>query len=571
MSYAAMARIMLHDFVNKHQRLTLLFLTLSLLLFNNGNQSLLAHDEGYYATQARAILETQDWLTPQWWGTPVYDRTIGIQWLIALAFQFFGINEFSVRLPSIIACTISVLLTYEIGKMLVNRQVAWLGAIILCLMGIWISESRLGNQNIPLVCIEMIGIWALLSAEQLEYNQKKQRFIWGILAGTTIGIGFMIKGFMIVLPVVALAPYFLLKYREHKHLSNLGIYIGLVIGAIPVVLWLGLSCLKYGNLSPVQELFGKLLILSSTDTWNPGPLYYFWNMPLNTFPWALFSIIGAVSVWYKPQKIVNSSRKIILLGYPLIFFILLSIFRTRTPYYPLQLLPFMALLAGVAFDDFEDIYRLRKYNLHKLISLILYAFTGLGILLVILGLLVNLNLDLFGLNKIPNIKQYGIIGIILGIGWSTITITWKNRQFLLPKSWLASWLISPWLTMATLGLIGVWGDRTPELRISIQQPAIAQIIAYHPINFVIETPPDTQLNSISQSVQNHYSDGEISQSHILLTFYTTHLGKTLKLRELPPNSYAWISPRIPVKFINTYQNIGTVKGWRLIHNVIDGK
>lgn len=564
MNYAAMARIMLHGFVNQHQRLTLLFLTLSLLLFSNGNQSLLAHDEGYYATQARWILETQDWLTPQWWGTPVYDRTIGIQWLIALAFQFFGINEFSVRLPTIIACTISVLLTYEIGKILLNRQVAWIGAIILCLMGIWISESRMGNQNIALVCIELIGIWALLSAEQLEYNQKKQRFFWGILAGTTIGLGFLIKGFMIVLPIVAIAPYILLKNRDHRHLSNLGIYIGLVIGIIPVVAWLGLSCLKYGGLSPVQDLFGKLLFLSSNDTYNPGLLYYFWNIPLNTFPWALFSIIGAVSVWHKSPKLINYSGKIVVLGYPIILFLLLNLFRTRTPYYPLQLLPFMALLAGVAFDDFEDIYRARKYNLHQLISWLFYAFTGLGILLVIIGSLINLNFDLFGINKITNIKTYGIIGIILGSGWSTISITWKNRQVLPAKSWLASWLISPWLTIAALGLIGAWGDRTSEFRISIQQPAIAQIIADHPINFVVETPPDTQPNS-SQSVENNYSDGEISQSHILLTFYTTHLGKTLQLEKLPANSYAWISPRIPVKFINQYQNIGTVKGWKLIH------
>jgi 4-amino-4-deoxy-L-arabinose transferase-like glycosyltransferase len=494
MNYAAMVRIMLHGFVNQHQRLTLLFLTLSLLLFSNGNQSLLAHDEGYYATQARWILETQDWLTPQWWGTPVYDRTIGIQWLIALASQFFGINEFSVRLPTIIACTISVLLTYEIGKILLNRQVAWIGAIILCLMGIWISESRMGNQNIALVCIELIGIWALLSAEQLEYNQKKQRFFWGILAGTTIGLGFLIKGFMIVLPIVAIAPYILLKNRDHRHLSNLGIYIGLVIGIIPVVAWLGLSCLKYGGLSPVQDLFGKLLFLSSNDTYNPGLLYYFWNIPLNTFPWALFSIIGAVSVWHKSPKLINYSGKIVVLGYPIILFLLLNLFRTRTPYYPLQLLPFMALLAGVAFDDFEDIYRARKYNLHQLISWLFYAFTGLGILLVIIGSLINLNFDLFGINKITNIKTYGIIGIILGSGWSTISITWKNRQVLPAKSWLASWLISPWLTIAALGLIGAWGDRTSEFRISIQQPAIAQIIADHPINFVVETPPDTQQN-----------------------------------------------------------------------------
>ena len=60
----------------------------SLLYFRE--RSYIAYDEGYYALQARWILEDNNWLAPQWWDQVVYDRTIGIQALIATSQRFFG-------------------------------------------------------------------------------------------------------------------------------------------------------------------------------------------------------------------------------------------------------------------------------------------------------------------------------------------------------------------------------------------------------------------------------------------------------------------------------------------------
>ena len=160
------------SFCHRFPRSILIFLTLPLLLLNGDHQSLLAHDEGFYAVQARWIWESGDWLTPQWWGKPIYDRTIGIQWLIALSYHLFGLNEFSARLPSTIACVFSVLLTYELGLILFDRKIAWLGATILMLMGLWVSEAHTAQQNTVLVAIELLGILSLLKITDLRSYRR---------------------------------------------------------------------------------------------------------------------------------------------------------------------------------------------------------------------------------------------------------------------------------------------------------------------------------------------------------------------------------------------------------------
>ena len=550
---------MILNIIRKHPHLSLLLLSALLLLATNGSHSLLAHDEGYYAMQARWILETQDWLTPQWWGTPVYDRTIGIQWLIALTYKLLGISDFNARLPSIISCIISILLTYQIGKILLNKKIAFLAAIILSLMPIWIFEGRSATQNTALVCVELLGIWALLRAEELGNKQKNKKILWGILAGSTFGLGFLIKGFMIILPGVAIIPYLIFKNKQHRHLTNIGIYLGLFIGFIPAILWLILSCLKYNSLFPVTDLFSKLFTLSADNTYNPGTFYYFWNIPLNTFPWALFSIIGFLYVClYRTFPKYHLS---LLLGYPSILFLLLCIFRTRTPYYPLQILPFMAILAAVGLFNLEHIYQMRKYNLDKIISYVLNAFTILGIILLVAGSLIILDITIPGISLTSQVKQYGILGIILGTSWATIITTWQKRKLLPDKYWLLSWLISPYLAITTLGFTGILGDRNPVFKKEIYQANIVQTIYSYPINFVIDVPKN---NPVDINIEN-YVDVDISKNFLLLSFYTPKLGKILQIENLPTESYAWINPKISKTLFNKYQIIGTVKNWKLIH------
>ena len=64
------------------------------LIFYFGKRSYIAYDEGFYALQARWILDKGNWIIPLWWDEYVLDRTIGIQLFIAKSQEFFGRNIF---------------------------------------------------------------------------------------------------------------------------------------------------------------------------------------------------------------------------------------------------------------------------------------------------------------------------------------------------------------------------------------------------------------------------------------------------------------------------------------------
>lgn len=556
--------------------LTLLLWLLPLLVFTNGHPSLMAHDEGYYAQQARWIWETGDWITPQWWGQPLFDRTIGVQWLIATSYALFGVSEFSARLPSLIACGFSVLLTFAIGRRLLGSGTAWLGAAILCVMPLWIEYGRLATQDMTLVCLELLGIWALL---QVELGDR-ERWGWGIVAGMTLGLGFLIKGFMIVLPVVALLPYLGMSQVRRRQLTNPGLYAGIILGAVPVGIWLILSWQQYGWL-PVEQLFGKLFVLGSR-AWHrgAGPLYYFWNLPLNTFPWALFTLIGsgillgpAGSKYLaarpgRDRKFFSTSdergQRLLLLGYPAILFLELTIFKTRTPYYALQLYPFMALLAAVALTWLTQQYRqqtsltlfrggsTRRAAWRSLPACFSYAFGGLGLLLVSAGVSVSLGIVQVAQVSQAEAQRYGVLALGLGLGWISLLGLWwiGNRTAgRLSRYWLGSWLLGPWLALMIAGLTGIFGDYSPDLKTVLQQPAVAQVLRSHPVNFVIQD----QL------------DGEAQKTWVLLSFYTPRLGEKLNQRSvLPPTGYAWISPELTNNQTPPAQVITTIQGWQLV-------
>ena len=59
------------------------------LIFYFGKRSYIAFDEGFYALQARWILDKGNWTIPLWWDQYVLDRTIGLQFLIAKSQDLF--------------------------------------------------------------------------------------------------------------------------------------------------------------------------------------------------------------------------------------------------------------------------------------------------------------------------------------------------------------------------------------------------------------------------------------------------------------------------------------------------
>ncbi|WP_225886391.1 ArnT family glycosyltransferase [Leptolyngbya sp. PCC 6406] len=528
-----------------------------LLILRSPDQSLMPHDEGWYAQQARWIVESGDWVTQQWWGEPIHDRMMGIQWLIAVSYKLFGVSAGVARLPSAIACWGSVLLTYDLGRRCLTRQVAWWGAAILAATPIWMQAGRLAIQDVPLTALELLGIWALIRAEE----QPHHRYRWGFLAGITVGLGFMLKSVMVIPVIAALTPYLVMEQRRHRHLTNPALYGGLILGFLPALSWLGLSVNLYGWM-PIERTFGAVVSLAQQDFHNAGPWYYFWNIPANAFPWPFLAIPGIWIGWRSFSTDPGPSpyvRKWLWLGYPIFLFALLTAFKTRTWYYPLQLLPFVALLAALTLTTLGNLYNSRSDPRRWLIPLLSVILAGVGTLLIGAGVIALARPEWFPL---PEIWRYALVALAAGIGWLVpLGVYWHDGQGPARRGhrsqipsyrnrtlWQWGWLLGPWGAIALLYITGLWGNYNPEY-LMMAEPPLKEILSAHPVNAVF-TP-----EKISPA----------SEASVLLTFYTPQLGISVTdWRSLNPGDYAWLLRSELAELPTDTPVLGQVRDWVLV-------
>jgi len=534
--------------------LLLILWALPIVLSQTINQSLMAHDEGYYAIQARYILETGDWITLQWGGGVSFDRTIGIQWLIALCYKFFGVHETSVRLPSMVAYLASTLLTFRIGEILLGRRIGWLGAIIFSITPIVVQYGGLGTQDMVLVMLELLAAWSLLES-RIE-GRRSLLFLTGVM----FGWGFLIKGFMIIPATIAFLPALWVgalinptlieaqptnpkKWPSINWIAMLWIGLGGIIGLLPVIGWLWAATLQYGW-GPLQTLVGKVFFLNQQEFHSVGPLYYFWNIPVNAFPWGIIGLIGlALCVWNPRYK---TSYRWLLLGYPIVLFVELNIFRTKTPYYPLQLLPWMAIWSAVALNHCTEYYR--KDRRSQLLGQLSQGIFGLALILLTAGVLLFFRVIPVELDVIRSVAT---VITILAIGWLMPLILWRTRSSFSQPEFISRWFwsifLGPWMALSFMGLTGLWGDYAMSLKDGVLSPQVQAILSNETTHFIV--PP--------------VLDSDPQKDYILFIFKTPRLGQHFTSPEqLPAKSYAWIAPNVK----SDDRTFATIRGWRLVRH-----
>jgi 4-amino-4-deoxy-L-arabinose transferase-like glycosyltransferase len=441
------------------------------LLLTAAPRSFLAHDEGYYALQARWIAQGGQWLAPPWWDQVVFDRTIGLPWLIAAAYRLLGVAPWVAHLPSLVAAVASLLLTAALARRLLGGDGAgWLAAAVLALTPLWLDYAHLASQDMPLLALELLGLLALLRA-----GDTPQRH-WTLLAGAWIGPAVLIKGFMVALPVLALLPFALLERRPV--LRRPAFWLGLALGWLPVALWLGLSLRELG-LPVVAGLWQKLLYLSESDVYSAGPLYYLWNLPANTFPWCLFALAGWRGWLVAP---LERTRSLLLLLYPLLMLLLLSAFRTKTPYYGLQLTPFVALAASAGLRSWST-------GAGRGARWVRLGAGGLGLVLLLAAAVVLWpgtpagRLVANGVASLaPAPALFALAAGCLGLAWALVPWCRSSARR------LGALLIGPWLALVLLVQGGLFSDRSPLQRQALGRPGAAAALAAGPIAAAATAP-----------------------------------------------------------------------------------
>ena len=159
------------------------------LLFYFGERSLIAYDEGIYALQAKWILENNNWITPMKWGGIVDDRTIGIQFLIAISQKIFGEKIFSIYIPIIFFGLLMIWLTYKIHKEIANEDFPIISSLILSTTFLWINYFHMATQDIAFASLTTLGVYASIKS----YKTKIPIFYF--YSGIWIGLALKIISF----------------------------------------------------------------------------------------------------------------------------------------------------------------------------------------------------------------------------------------------------------------------------------------------------------------------------------------------------------------------------------------
>tara|TARA_Y100001978_G_scaffold194738_1_gene202193 strand:- start:591 stop:2138 length:1548 start_codon:yes stop_codon:yes gene_type:complete len=470
-----------------------LFIPLTLYL---GERSLIAYDEGIYVLQAKWILENNNWITPLKWGSIVNDRTIGIQFLIALSQKIFGDNLFAAYIPNIFFGSLMIFLTYELHKELTNKAWPIISSLILCTTYLWINYFHMATQDIAFGAVITLGIYGSIKAS------KTKNKIYFFISGLWIGMAVMLKTYLVFIPLLAILPFF----HRTRIFNKIAFWLGLIVGFLPFSIW-SIQIITLHGWESFSEIYNKLLTLSVNNEFTNPFYYYIWNFTLNLMPWSVFSIIGFLN----SRKNNDTLNNYFLFKYPLIVITLLSIFSTKTPYYPIQILSIASINSYLGIH-----YIFNKKNL--------FTKYFKKIFFIIIPIFLILFLNYYNLNQ-SAIDLGREFLIVINIGIILFLICWlKIYNNTLFKRKIILILLGPYLMISLLVQSGVFNDRSKDIRIETQSIIKKFNLA------------DKKIEIITSGLTNELSTKKI----IKISIFMPRLGNGLSsINDLSTNQYAW--------------------------------
>lgn len=303
-------------------------------------------DESREAMKALEMSLNGNYLVPHFNGQPDMWSTKPplVAWLITIAMKFFGYNSFSVRLPSAIAAALTTLCIFYFGKIYFRRTGAGFicGMVLLTSIG-FISEhvARTGDRDALLT----LGITLYSLAFFLYLNLAKSKQIY-CLTGMTIGliIAVLTKGIagFFGVPAIIIYAVYTRKIRQIVFSRSTYYVILAVIGTVSSYYFLR-ELYNPGFLNAVfqNEVLRGLVVL---ENHKGGPLFYLTELRYGFFPWLYFLPLVWLVFFSQHEEI----KKFVIFGviYILSFITVISVAKTKLPWYEAPVYPIASLVAG---------------------------------------------------------------------------------------------------------------------------------------------------------------------------------------------------------------------------------
>ncbi len=320
---------------------------LGLYLAGASGYDLLTDDEMRYAEAGRRMVESGDWLIPEYNGYPRYQKPILFYWLQALSQTLFGTTAWSARLPSAVAGMLLVLLIASLARELWGYQAGLSSGIVLGVMAGVVLLSRMVMTDIVLLLFLQAGLGAFYVA---QLRSPHERGPWYLAMWTALALGFLTKGpIACVLPAAFLLPWLAVRGELLAVLREIRAAWGLAIALLVAGPWyVTAHIVTDGQFTYhffITENLGRFL--TNVNPHEAPPFLYFLILIPLTFPWAgLLPQVVRTAVTAPLRGPFREAVPLLLLGQAVLVFVVFTFSRTRVWTYTLPMLPPLALLVG---------------------------------------------------------------------------------------------------------------------------------------------------------------------------------------------------------------------------------
>jgi 4-amino-4-deoxy-L-arabinose transferase-like glycosyltransferase len=168
------------------------------------NEMLRSVDGACYAVLGKqlSIRPIYQWIDLRINGSPFFEHPPLTPWILALSMKLFGVSNMSAILPIVLLSTLTVTLTYQMGKILLDHRFGILAASVLALTPAFVKDGRNPMLEPALMFTIMLSLYF-----HLRFHLAPQLKRFTLYSGLAFGAAILAKG-----PPAVLVPAVILTY-----------------------------------------------------------------------------------------------------------------------------------------------------------------------------------------------------------------------------------------------------------------------------------------------------------------------------------------------------------------------
>ncbi|MGA2266958.1 MAG: glycosyltransferase family 39 protein [Bryobacteraceae bacterium] len=310
-----------------------------LYFYDLGATGLVGPDEPRYASIAREMARSGDWITPRLWGQPWFEKPALLYWMTGAAFRLGIGPDLAPRLPAALMAAGFLVFYWWILRREFGARAAWFATLILGACGGWLVSSQIGVPDLP-----MTATFSAAMLLALPWIGKRDTRHLPVVAAL-FGLAVLAKG-----PVaLALAVPLCVRWRSMRDLIQPRVVAPFLAVALP---WYLLCYLRNGNVF-LRDFFvvHNFERFTSNALMHVQPWWFYVPVLAGLLlPWSpLLPLLGRRAAYRDP-------RRLFLLVWVVFGMIFFTAATNKLPGYVLPLLPAAAALMALALNEAEAVH-----------------------------------------------------------------------------------------------------------------------------------------------------------------------------------------------------------------------